>query len=73
MLDSILTVAGIAGGVVALGALGSFGVANILFNKIIPRQDGVKVDMKEMADAGIVTDAVSPKLLPDYARKVNQK
>ena len=29
--------------------------------------------MKEMADAGIVTDAVSPKLLPDYARKVNQK
>ena len=51
MLDSILTVAGIAGGVVALGALGSFGVANILFNKIIPRQDGVKVDMKEMADA----------------------
>ena len=27
--------------------------------------------MKEMADAGIVTDAVSPKLLPDYARKVN--
>ncbi len=27
--------------------------------------------MKEMADAGIVTDAVSPRLLPDYARKVN--
>lgn len=51
MLDSILTIAGIAGGAVALGALGSFGVANILFNKIIPRQDGVKVNMKEMADA----------------------
>jgi len=29
--------------------------------------------MKEMADAGIVTDVVSPKLLPDYARKVNEK
>ena len=27
--------------------------------------------MKEMADAGIVTDTVSPKLLPDYTRKVN--
>ena len=26
---------------------------------------------KEIADAGIETDAVSPKLLPDYARKVN--
>ncbi len=29
--------------------------------------------MKEMADAGIVTDTVSPKLLPDYTRKVNEK
>ena len=27
--------------------------------------------VKEMADAGIVTDKVSPKLLPDYTRKVN--
>ncbi len=27
---------------------------------------------KELADAGINTDEVSPKLLPDYARKVNQ-
>ena len=35
--------------------------------------DHVESFMKEMADAGIVTDAVSPKLLPDYARKVNQK
>ena len=26
--------------------------------------------VKEMADAGIVTDKVSPKLLPNYARKV---
>ena len=51
MLNSILTVAGIAGGVAVLGAAGSYGIANILFNKIIPRQDGVKVDMKEMADA----------------------
>ena len=33
----------------------------------------VEAFMKEMADAGIVTDAVSPKLLPDYARKVNEK
>ena len=27
--------------------------------------------MKEMADNGVVTDKVSPKLLPDYRRKVN--
>ena len=27
--------------------------------------------MKEMAEAGIKTDLVSPKLLPDYTRKVN--
>ncbi len=33
--------------------------------------DHVESFMKEMADAGIVTDVVSPKLLPDYARKVN--
>jgi len=26
---------------------------------------------KEIADAGISTDTVSPKLLPDYTRKVN--
>jgi succinate dehydrogenase / fumarate reductase flavoprotein subunit len=27
---------------------------------------------QELAEAGIVTDAVSPKLLPDYTRKVAQ-
>ena len=26
----------------------------------------------EIKDAGIVTETVSPKLLPDYTRKVNQ-
>ena len=26
---------------------------------------------KEISDAGIETDVVSPKLLPDYRRKVN--
>ena len=48
---SIVATAGlIAGGVVVLGTLGSAAVADILFKKVIPRQDGVKVDMNEMAD-----------------------
>lgn len=45
-----LIVGGIAGGLAVLGTAGSFGIANILFKKIIPRQDGVKVNMDEMAD-----------------------
>ena len=47
-----LIAAGVVGGVAVLGAAGSFGVANILFNKVIPRQDGVKVDLNEMGDGG---------------------
>lgn len=37
-------------GLVVLGTLGSFAIANILFKKVIPRQDGVKVNLNEMAD-----------------------
>ena len=33
--------------------------------------DHVDAFQKELKEAGIETDAVSPKLLPDYARKVN--
>ena len=33
--------------------------------------DHVDKFAKEQADAGIVTDVVSPKLLPDYVRKFN--
>lgn len=51
MLEYIIIAVGIIAGIAVLWALGSLGIANILFKKIIPRQDGVKVDMKEMADA----------------------
>lgn len=37
--------------VVALGAAGSYAGAKTLFNKVIPRKDGVRVNMDEMADA----------------------
>ena len=47
-----LIVAGIVGGVAVLGAAGSYGIANTLFKKVIPRQDGVKVDLNEMGDGG---------------------
>lgn len=43
-------IGGIAAGAVALCAAGSYIGANTLFKKIIPRQDGVKVNMDEMAD-----------------------
>ena len=33
--------------------------------------DHVNAFEKELADAGITTDVVSPKLLPDYARRAN--
>ena len=45
-----LLIAGIVGGVAVLGTAGSAYGAVTLFNKVIPRQDGVKVDMDEMAD-----------------------
>lgn len=49
-MNTGLLIGGIAAGVVAVGAVGSVAGAYTLFNRIIPRQDGVKVDMKEMAD-----------------------
>ncbi len=44
--------------------------------KSISKPEGLTLDhvdsfVKEMTEAGIVTDKVSPKLLPNYARKVN--
>ncbi len=50
-MNTGLLIGGIAAGVAAAGAIGSVVGAYTLFNKVIPRQDGVKVDMKEMADA----------------------
>ncbi len=50
-MNGLILGAGIAAGVVALGAAGSAAGAFKLFNKVIPRQDGVKVNMDEMADA----------------------
>ena len=49
-MNGIILGAGIAAGVVALGTAGAAAGAVKLFNKVIPRQDGVKVDMDEMAD-----------------------
>ena len=46
-----LIIGGIAAGAVLLGAAGSTAGAVTLFKRIIPRQDGVKVDLSEMADA----------------------
>lgn len=40
----------IVGGVVLAGAAASVGGASVLFNRVIPRQDSIKVDISEMAD-----------------------
>lgn len=40
-----------AGGLAAVGAAASIIGAKTLFNRVIPRQDGVRVDTSEMADA----------------------
>ncbi len=47
----VLTASLIAGGVVALCAAGSMYGAKTLYNKTIPRQDQLRVDLDEMADA----------------------
>lgn len=49
-MNSIILTVGIAAGVAALGTAGAAAGAVKLFNKVIPRQDGVKVNMDEMAD-----------------------
>lgn len=46
-----IVIAAAAGGLLAAGAAGSFIGAKILFNRVIPRQDSVRVDISEMADA----------------------
>ncbi len=50
-MNGLLLGTGIVAGIAALGAVGSAAGAVTLFNKVIPRQDGVKVNMDEMADA----------------------
>lgn len=47
----VLTASLVAGGVVALCAAGSMYGAKTLYNKTIPRQDQLRVDLNEMADA----------------------
>ncbi len=49
-MNTAFLIGGIALGVAALGTVGSVIGANTLFKKVIPRQDGVKVNMDEMAD-----------------------
>lgn len=44
------TFIGAVAGTVAVAGAVSVGAAYTLFNKVIPRQDGVKVDLNEMAD-----------------------
>lgn len=41
----------LAGGGLALGSVAALAGAATLFNKVIPRKDGIRVDMDEMADA----------------------
>ncbi len=45
-----IILAGVVGGAAALWLAGSAYGAKTLFNKVIPRQDSVKVDLDEMAD-----------------------
>lgn len=49
-MNSFLTAAGIAGAAVAAGAVGATAGAVTLFNRVIPRQNEIKVDISEMAD-----------------------
>ena len=49
-MNSFLAAAGIAGAAVAAGAVGATAGAVTLFNRVIPRQDELKVDISEMAD-----------------------
>ena len=49
-MGSALIAAGIAGGAVVLGGAVSGIAAVTLFNRVIPRQDEVRVDLNEMAD-----------------------
>lgn len=44
------SVFGLIGGLAAAGTAASFIGAKTLFDRVIPRQDGVKVDLNEMAD-----------------------
>lgn len=49
-MNGFITGAAIAAGALVLGTAGAAAGAFTLFNKVIPRQDGVKVNMDEMAD-----------------------
>ncbi|MBE6853813.1 MAG: alpha/beta hydrolase [Ruminococcus sp.] len=49
-MNTVLLVGGIAAGAATLGTACSAAIANVFFKKVIPRQDGVKVDLNEMAD-----------------------
>ena len=49
-MNSFLAAAGIAGAAVTAGTVGAAAGAVTLFNRVIPRQDELKVDISEMAD-----------------------
>ncbi len=49
-MNPFLTAAGIAGAAAAAGTAGAFAAAYVLFDRTIPRQDKLRVDISEMAD-----------------------
>ncbi len=50
-MSTAFTAAAVVGGLLAAGTVGSVIGAKTLFNKVIPRQDQLRVDVGEMADA----------------------
>ena len=49
-MKPLFTAAGIAGAAAAAGTVGAFAAAYTLFNRVIPRQTELRVDIGEMAD-----------------------
>lgn len=50
-MKTLFIILAIVAGIILLTVIMSLLIANVLFKKVIPRQDGVKVNMDEMADA----------------------
>ena len=50
-MKTLFIIIAIVAGIILLTVIMSLLIANVLFKKVIPRQDGVKVNMDEMADS----------------------
>ncbi len=50
-MKTLFIILAIVAGIILLTVIMSLLIANVLFKKVIPRQDGVKVNIDEMADA----------------------